>query len=657
MKSKRFITPISSLLFLFFVFTAGTILTGCSGSDSSSDPGISGKLTVLTTNDRHSSFLDNPYTPGNPTTLGASSTGGLARLATVFDDVRSAESDTLIFDAGDFVDGTIFITGDGGSADLNMLATMGYDAACLGNHEMSMGPKGLADMILNAEKDADGKIVPLLCANIQFSGTDNADDDLEALYGSEEETGKFIYPYIVRTTASGIKVGILGLMGGNVFMPDAMPCTFTVDYDEIQDMVETLRETEKVNTVICLSHASFSVSGDTPEGELADLAKNVSGIDLICAGHSHSMDSAQVPCEVAGSDWTTTIIEANDMTDFAGRTDLFLSRGVVDPSKSVTDFIAIDDSITGKPEILTKIIDYIADIETNYLSQFAALGDGSLFAVLASSSFYYGELNGMNMVSDAMRSSSGSDVALVTPGADTAWAKPNESGEITVYEAFKAMPHNIGGDGLNGGSLYRFNLLAAELQGILEMGTCNMGQGDRDLFVVPSGVRILFNTADLAAGTGPGYILQMYLVSPDEESETLIFDRTNSDWDATGSWMSAPGTTGLPGDPYQMLSVSTSLLTLIGLKYLSDSDGPGGSIDLWPRDNVGAQVNWDQVTDLDQFIVTDSGTEVKAWYAVAAFIESFIGSVVPDRYDDDDTNNPIGPEYRRVWDVAEHGMP
>jgi len=657
MKSRRFITPIPSLLFLFFLFTAGTILTGCFGSDSSSDPGISGKLTVLTTNDRHSSYLDNPYTPGTPTTLGASSTGGLARLATLFDTIRSAESDTLVFDAGDFVDGTIFIAGDGGSADLNMLSTMGYDAACLGNHEMSMGPQGLADMILNADKDADGKMVPLLCANIQFSGTDNADDDLEALYGSEEETGKFIYPYIVRTTASGIKVGILGLMGGDVFMPDAMPCTFTVDYDEIQDMVENLRETQKVNAVICLAHASFSVNSGTPGGELTDLAKNVSGIDLICAGHSHSMDSAQVPCEITGSDWTTTIIEANDMTDFAGRTDLFLDRGTVDASETDVALIAIDNSIAGKPDILSVIAGYITDIENNYLTQFAQLKNGNLFDVLATAAFDYSELNGMNMVSDAMRSSSGSDVALVTPGADTAWAKPNESGEITVYEAFKAMPHNIGGDGLNGGSLYRFNLLAAELQGILEMGTCNMGQESRDLFVVPSGVRIIFNTADLAAGTGPGYILRMYLVSPDEETETLIFDRTNAAWDATGSWMSAPGTTGAPGDPYQMLSVSTSLLTLIGLKYLSDSDGPGGSIDLWPRDNTGTQVTWSQVADLDQFIVSDSGTEVKAWYAVAAFIESFIGSVVPDRYDDDDTNNPIGPEYRRVWDVAEYGMP
>lgn len=609
------------------------------------------QLTVLSTNDRHSTYLDDPYTPANPTVLGSNSTGGLARVATVFNETRTENPDTLILDAGDFMDGTAFINAENGSADLNALSYLGYDAACLGNHEMSMGPDWLALMIQNAKKDAEGKMVPLLSADIRFSATDPTDDALEALYGNEGEPGKYIFPYIVRTTASGVKVGIFGLLGRKVFMPEAMPLnTFTYEYSEIQDLINRLLNTEKVNVVICLAHASFGVTDGVPKGELTDLAKNVSGIDLIVAGHSHVKATASVDCEVPGVQWSTAIIEARGTTKYVGRADLYLEENSMTVTKIETGHIAVDDSVTADADFTEKIADFVTDIEDNYLTQFPKLKGGGLFDVLAAAPFSYGQYNGRYMVTDAMRAASGADVATCTP-SETARVVPNAARNITVYEAFSAMPRSMGRDGLHGGALYKFNLLAAELQGSLEMTTCYMGQSIRDYFIVPAGVKIVFDTSK---GVG-SRLIKMYLVSPDELTETLIFDRSDPENFPYGGWKYAPGSTGLPGDPYQMLSVSTSLVMMMGMKNLSESDGSGG-IELWPRNNVGAQVKWSLVSDLDQFVVKSGGKEVKAWYAVAQFIDSFDGGTVPDRYDDvytdGSSNNPIGPPLRRVWDMA-----
>jgi len=58
--------------------------------------------------------------------LTSTSTGGVARLATVFDQVRASQKDVLIVDAGDVVDGTAFINAENGAVDLNLYSYLGY---------------------------------------------------------------------------------------------------------------------------------------------------------------------------------------------------------------------------------------------------------------------------------------------------------------------------------------------------------------------------------------------------------------------------------------------------------------------------------------------------------------------------------------------------
>ena len=606
------------------------------------------KLTILSTNDSHSRLLGVPIENYDPTHTGDGTIGGAARVAAIIDQERAEKPDVLTFAAGDFIDGTIFITAEDGSADLNLLKSMGYDAACIGNHEMSMGPDGLADMILKAMKP----MIPLLCANFKFSNENtplgHSDDLLESLHSETEQPDKYIFDYIVRVTPSGAKVGIFGLLGQKVLMPDSLPVKFSIKYPKIQSLVNKLRWVEKVDVVVCVMHASFSVDGSgVGSGEIADMAKKVRGIDVICAGHSHSLGAAKVAYTVPGSTWTTTIIEAGDDFENVAEVDLTRTKEMVHGSQTETREIPVDDTILGLPAIIDRVNGFIPDIEANYLSLYPVLGDGTVFRVLAHADFAFGRLNSMYMVTDAMRQAAGADLAVCTPGADTASVETHRDGEIAVYDAFQAIPHSMGRDGKHGGALYKFYLKGSDILKLFELGTCLLGQLTSDLFVVPSGMRIIFDTKQPIFKR----VLKMYSMSADETSETLLYDSTDPKYILRCGWIS---------DPQKLYSASSSLLVLIGLQYVS---GLLPFVDVWPRDAAGKLVKWEAVADLDRFVVSgefpgDGATyEVKAWYSVALWLKDLPGGIVPARFDDDPANNPIGPPWRRIWDVQKYGSP
>ena len=86
---------------------------------------------------------------------------------------------------------------------------------------------------------------------------------------------------------NGIKVGLLGLMGENADedAPIASPITFNHDFGFIQTCVDDLRNNDGVDIVVVLSHTGVNSRGN---GEDAEIAENVSGIDIIASGHSHT---------------------------------------------------------------------------------------------------------------------------------------------------------------------------------------------------------------------------------------------------------------------------------------------------------------------------------------------------------------------------------
>ena len=109
------------------------------------------------------------------------------------------------------------------------------------------------------------------------------------------------------------------------YVPIAHPKRFTPDWtfgirdDELQKLVNTLRNNDKVDAVVLLSHNGMDVD--------LKLASRVSGIDVILGGHTH--DAVPQPIPVTNAGGTTLVTNAGSSGKFLGVLDLELTKGRV----------------------------------------------------------------------------------------------------------------------------------------------------------------------------------------------------------------------------------------------------------------------------------------------------------------------------------------
>jgi len=258
-------------------------------------------FTVLQTTDLHDAA--NGTGPGaGPGRPGPQ--GSYARIAAYVEGVRaSAGHPVLLVDSGDWTMGTCYdLTLHSRPLALLFLDALRYDCAALGNHEFDYGPAGLA-RILGAARDAFGFRTPLVASNLDAG----ASPELEPWVGP----GRTIAPTRVQTIPNGLRIGYLGLMGRMAALeaPLAAPAAFpdfSRDYGRVQALVDDLRQGQGCQVVIALSHSGTDAAGTG--GEDVDLARNVTGIDVIASGHTHhELLAATV---VANGSWTTRIIGA-----------------------------------------------------------------------------------------------------------------------------------------------------------------------------------------------------------------------------------------------------------------------------------------------------------------------------------------------------------
>lgn len=218
-------------------------------------------ITILHTNDVHSHIepfeKDHAQFPGM---------GGAARRYTLIEEIRKENKNTLLLDAGDIFQGTPFFNFYGGELEFKLMSKMGYDAATIGNHDFDNGIDGLYAQLPHAE-------FKFLSANYNFSNT--------VLDGQ-------VKPYQV-FLRDGIKIGIFGLgieLEGLVGK-DLYKETEYLDPLEIaKETVKKLKEEEKCDLVICLSHLGYNYRSE----KISDmkLAQQTKNIDLIIGGHTHT---------------------------------------------------------------------------------------------------------------------------------------------------------------------------------------------------------------------------------------------------------------------------------------------------------------------------------------------------------------------------------
>ncbi|EOS45552.1 hypothetical protein C809_02971 [Lachnospiraceae bacterium MD335] len=217
---------------------------------------LAGKLVVIHTNDIHGRYENNEES------LGMSSVAALKGY------YETQGANVLLFDAGDFSQGTNLVNYYDGLDSVHFLNAAGYDAVSLGNHEFDFGFDELKAM-------ADAAQFPILDANILSRETNE--------------------PYFASNTVftfGNMTVGVFGLdtpEAKTKASPKNVKDVIILDNEELfacaQAQVNELKA-KGCDYIICIGH--LGVDEESTGRRSVDVAANVNGIDLLVDGHSHT---------------------------------------------------------------------------------------------------------------------------------------------------------------------------------------------------------------------------------------------------------------------------------------------------------------------------------------------------------------------------------
>tara|TARA_B100001063_G_scaffold243399_1_gene273933 strand:- start:231 stop:1142 length:912 start_codon:yes stop_codon:yes gene_type:complete len=241
----------------------GSLALGSALNNYSCDSENFKKITILHTNDVHSHI--EPFSKDHSE---FPNRGGFERRSTILNSIRSKNPNTLLLDAGDIFQGTPYFNFYNGELEFKLMSLLKYDAVTIGNHDFDNGITGLNEQMPNASFD-------FLISNYDFKNT--------VLDGKTSDYK--IY------TKSGIKIGVFGLgieLEGLVTKELYRETKYLDPIDIAQDVAKKLKNEEKCDLIICLSHLGYKY--DNLPNRVCDynLAKKTKDIDLIIGGHTHT---------------------------------------------------------------------------------------------------------------------------------------------------------------------------------------------------------------------------------------------------------------------------------------------------------------------------------------------------------------------------------
>ncbi|WP_431109500.1 bifunctional metallophosphatase/5'-nucleotidase [Winogradskyella poriferorum] len=258
-------------------------------------------ITILHTNDVHSHI--DPFGPNDKRNANK---GGVARRATLVENIRKENPNTLLLDAGDIFQGTPYFNYYGGELEFKLMSMLNYDLATIGNHDFDNGIDGLYAQLPHAKFE-------FVSANYDFSNT---------------VMDTHVKPYKV-LVKDGVKIGVFGLGIQLDGLVDKKMYKETVYHDPIEvakDMSRILKEEESCDLVICLSHIGYHYKNSPDRVSDLNLAKATKDIDLIIGGHTHTfLPKPTIAQNSEGKNVLVNQVGAYGL--YLGRIDFYFEQG------------------------------------------------------------------------------------------------------------------------------------------------------------------------------------------------------------------------------------------------------------------------------------------------------------------------------------------
>ena len=238
--------------------------------------------------------------------------GGFAHLKTLIGRLRAdaGAGGSLLLDGGDLWQGSGLANVMQGEDMVDAANLLGIEAMT-GHWEFTYGEERLR---ANAKRFKG----EFLAQNVFL--TEEATFDNKPAF--DTATGRAFKPAMIKEVG-GFRVGVVGQ--ALPYVPIAHPKRFTPDWTfgirepELQKVVDGLRQKDKVDAVVLLSHNGMDLD--------LKLASRVTGIDAILGGHTH--DAVPQPIAVANAAGKTLVTNAGSAGKFIGVLDLELAKGAV----------------------------------------------------------------------------------------------------------------------------------------------------------------------------------------------------------------------------------------------------------------------------------------------------------------------------------------
>ena len=544
-----------------------------------------GRITIVFSHDMHSHLEKFP------------------KFRTVIKEQKKKNDATFVLDAGDFSMGTPYqAIFKKEASELRLMGAAGFDVTTLGNHEFDYRSAGLTAMLNRAASvsaKSKTKLPQMVIANIDWEST-LADPELKAdgekLRQALENYGAKNYTVLER---GGVKIAVFGIFGKESASYAPESGTYFLDpVETARATVEEIHAHEKVDMIVCVSHSGTNAS-DPEKSEDEILAAQVEGIDLIISGHSHT----QLEEPIVSGD--TVIASAGQYNENAGIVTFAYEDGKY--TMDQYQLQPLDDSVKDDSAMKAKVLQFKELVDEEYFEKFGYTWD----QVLAKSSFSFTDIDTFaleqgedslgNLIADSyiygVQKAEGKDYETVDVAVAPAGVIRGsfDKGSVTAADAFNALSLGTGKDGIAGYPLVSVYLTGKELKlaAEIDISVSELMQPAR---LYMAGLKYTYNPHRLILNRA----YDVKLVTADGDEEELDDDRL---YRVVADLYSA-----------QMLG------TVNSLSY--------GLLSVVPKDKDG-----NEITDYEEHIICNKdGSELKEWYALASYIDSFEDNQIPERY-------------------------
>lgn len=398
-------------------------------------------LSIIHTNDVHSR-IDQVTAQGSFCTPKDAQDnkcfGGYPRLIGKIRELRQAQPNPLVLDAGDVFQGSLFYTLLKSDAVKPFVEMAGYHAMTIGNHEFDDGPAELAKFL-------DGLKTPVVTSNIDTSREPRLQNKWNAYRVVE---------------IGGQRIGIIGLTTRETDITSSPGPTVSFG-DHAEALRRNVRELQGqgVNKIIALTHVGTA--------EDRELAKQVDGIDVYVGGHSHSLlhngedrrrEGPYPIVERTPSGAPALVVQSYYAGIFLGNLQVTFDKDGV-PTKWQGDTILMDSKVAPDAqaqELVQKLAGPLAELRARPVGTAAVALDGDRLTCR------HGECTMGNLIADAMLAAAkeqGAQIAIQN-GGGIRTSIPQ--GQISFGQVLEVLPFS--------NALATFKLTGAEVVEALENG-------------------------------------------------------------------------------------------------------------------------------------------------------------------------------------------